>query len=111
VAEEEYESLLRDLIAQSDAHREPRTLASRRAALLIIEGEHGESEAKLSRAHQNLWDAIGHTSGTFTIFSPWQKRNVPHRVFEQEIEVFYDRVKGANGTGPTGTAPVGRASQ
>lgn len=93
VPEETYGRLLRDLIAQADLHREPRTLALRRAAVLVVEGEHGESVERLDRAYHYLWDAIGHTGGGLTIFSPWQKRNVSRETFQSEVQTFYDRVR------------------
>jgi tetratricopeptide (TPR) repeat protein len=93
IPEADYRVLLQDLIAQADLHREPRTLALRRAAVLIVEGEHGESAERLDRAHHYLWDAIGHTGGGLTIFSPWQKRNVSHETFQLEVETFYERVR------------------
>lgn len=83
------------LIAGADAHREPRTLALRRAALLIIEGEHRDAAEVLERTHRDMWDAIGHIGGGLTVFSPWQKRNVPLDVFELEIGTYYERTRGS----------------
>jgi len=93
VAEDKYESLLRELIAEADSHREPRTIALRQAAVLIAEAEHRDSREALDRAHRNLWEAIGHISPGLTVFSPWQKRNVALEVFKKEVELFYDRTR------------------
>jgi tetratricopeptide (TPR) repeat protein len=93
LSEEDYDSLLRELIAEADSHREPRTIALRQAAVLIAEGEHKDSREALDNAHRRIWEAIGHIHAGLTVFSPWQKRNVSLEVFKEEIELFYDRVR------------------
>jgi tetratricopeptide (TPR) repeat protein len=94
LAEPEYHDLLQSLLDETGSHREKRALALRHAAILIMEGEHHDGEEKLDRAYRDLCNDVGRIGGMLTIFSPWQKRNVPLSVFKQEAAAFRMHASG-----------------
>jgi tetratricopeptide (TPR) repeat protein len=86
----EYEELLQSMLGEAELQREARTMALRHAAILIMEGEHHDGEEKLDRAHRDLTRDMGRIRGKLTVFSPWQKRNIPSEDFKQEVDAYRD---------------------
>jgi tetratricopeptide (TPR) repeat protein len=90
----EYSMLHSALVSEGAAHREARTLALRHAAILIVEGEHGVSDDALHQSWRDLWNDVSKITGDITIFSPWQRRNVPRADFLREAQTYYERKSG-----------------
>jgi tetratricopeptide (TPR) repeat protein len=94
LTDDEYAMLHSALVSEGGAHREPRTLALRHAAILIVEGEHGVSQDALYQSWRDLWNDVSKITGNITIFSPWQKRNVHRTDFLREAQTYYERKSG-----------------
>jgi tetratricopeptide (TPR) repeat protein len=90
LSELEYGDLLQSLLDETGSHREPRALALRHAAILIMEGEHHDGEEKLDSAYMHLCHDLDRIGGKLTVFSPWQKRNVPLVEFKREATAYRD---------------------
>lgn len=86
--EGEYDDLLDTLLGEAGSHREPRTLALRHAAILILEGEHCDGKEALEQAYRDLWHDLHGIGGRLTVFSPWQKRNIPLDQFREEVKSY-----------------------
>lgn len=96
--DEEYATLHSKLVVEGVAHREPRTLALRHAAVMIVEGEYGAPSDSLHQSWRYLSNDVLGVSEDITIFSPWQKRNVPRSIFIDEAQTYYQGKIG----GPAG---------
>lgn len=89
VKQHDYVVVHDSLVAEAHAHREQRTIVLRHAALLIVETSHQEPDEVLSRTHRDLRNVLGHMDHHITLFSPWQKRNVEHEVFDAELREYF----------------------
>jgi len=98
LGDEEYATLHNNLVVEGVAHREPRTLALRHAAVMIVEGEYGAPSGSLQQSWRHLSNDVLHVGEDITIFSPWQKRNVPRSAFLEEAQAYYQAKVG----GPAG---------